>query len=170
LTTPYAIRHLRPPIPEFALRHRDSAPQLVLPANPQPAPGQSSQDSPDTAVACRERNVIQRRHRTERRAGQEPSVTPSINTIRRRNVGIGPDEPIQSSGTVIGAPDDGDDSYFICNACGLARALNMIDAQTGFCFYCVNPAYRTVPDNEPKVCIRCLSRRCRRRHNRHHLV
>ncbi|KAF2728757.1 hypothetical protein EJ04DRAFT_405841, partial [Polyplosphaeria fusca] len=45
--------------------------------------GQDSDDTPSQAAARREQTVISRTHRVERRAGEDPSSTPSLSAIMR---------------------------------------------------------------------------------------
>ncbi|KAF5711868.1 ATP-dependent DNA helicase PIF1 [Fusarium mundagurra] len=129
--------------------------------------GKRSQDTEEEASARAERVFIQRRHRTERRAGQEPSPTPTMSQLLNPQtinppgssiLGGGADLPAGSAQSGSGSGNRGrdeDDHSFECEACGIRRPTRCRQPGTNICIYCSEPGRRPL-DRHEQTCISCL--------------
>ncbi|KAK0655305.1 hypothetical protein B0T16DRAFT_9184 [Cercophora newfieldiana] len=134
--------------------------------------GRDSADSPDTAEARRQLLVIQREHRQQRREGREVSRTPSLSQLKKKpSQDFGPSQddgqPPQSAQPFRSQSSNDHPTYFICDGCTLARAMNVQNQEHDavLCDYCVQKLVRVDnddPNNELKVCLRCYRESCYR--------
>ncbi|KAF5578398.1 ATP-dependent DNA helicase PIF1 [Fusarium pseudoanthophilum] len=140
--------------------------------------GKRSQDTEEESAARSERAEIQRRHRSERRAGEEPSPTPTMSQLLEQQQPQGPaieqNTPALSasgfnpqfsqagsggrSNTASGSGHRGHDEEeysFVCDDCGIRRPTRCRHAGTNVCRYCAEPGVRPV-DRHEQTCESCL--------------
>ncbi|KAI0536660.1 hypothetical protein GGR58DRAFT_380415 [Xylaria digitata] len=127
--------------------------------------GQSSQNSPRTAQARRDRVAISRKHRVQRRAGRDPSLTPSVSELRALADGHDPNN--NNSGDDPGTPmPPSRPNYFTCATCRHARANARLDLRHAslirkICLYCSNSTTDDNLNTEMKWCFKGRHKRPR---------
>ncbi|EKG09314.1 hypothetical protein MPH_13670 [Macrophomina phaseolina MS6] len=111
----------------------------LLPGSRIPMPtflphGQYSPDPPEVAAARRDLGAIKRQHRADRRAGQQPSSTPSLSSLVARG-GI---------------------TAVQCPSLGLSGGLKSSEQPYFKCYVCeINRANRRRVHGDPDVCLSC---------------